>query len=87
MAEDPSVDASEWSRQTILAQLGPKNSKFQTKELARTLRRQICVSHPIHKYLNELPNNDLKLVYSKIDDMKRGLSNEPDYKKYGNCGC
>ena len=76
MAEDPSVDASEWSRAIILAQLGSENSKFQTKELARKLRRQICVSHPIHKYLNDLPNDQLKLVHSKIVDMKRDLNNE-----------
>ena len=76
MTEDPSVDASEWSRAIILAQLGSENSKFQTKELARKLRRQICVSHPIHKYLNDLPNNQLKLVHSKIVDMKRDLNNE-----------
>ena len=77
--DDLSVDVSSWTRQEVLSKLGKKpsgkkiRSRIDTKNLKRTLRRSICVSHPIHKLLNSLPKSDLKLAYSKVIQMKRRL--------------
>lgn len=78
---DPSIDVSEWSRPKIMARLQLKSAKITTKQLARRLRKKIVMSHPIHDYLNDLPSSELKLVYSKIIDMKRDLNNGHSYKR------
>ena len=78
---DPSVDFSSWSRQQCLQRLRLKSSNSATFQLKRTLRRSACVSHPLHKFLNDMPQEDLKLAYSKIVEMKVMLGSEALFNK------
>ena len=85
---DPSVDISNLSREEILSKLGShntnsdrNNTRKKTKDLKRTFERKIKVSHPIHKYLSDLRNNDIKLIFCKILEMNIGLRDGAKYDK------
>ena len=69
------------SRKEILAKLGLKNSSSASGHLQKSLRRKIKISHPIHKFLNGIPNNDIKLAYSKIIEMNIGLREGAKYHR------
>merc|ERR1712223_2163710 len=45
------------------------------------LRRSMMKSHPIHKFLATVSGIKIKLAYSKIVEMKRGLKNGYTYDK------
>ena len=82
--EDPSVDVTNLSRSELLSRLPQKtsNSKQVTEKLRPKLRKYIKDSHPIHKYVDDLLKEDVKLVFSKILFMKQKLKNNPSYRLY-----
>ena len=69
---DISIDVRNMTRTEILTQLDKSKTeqsscyfeKWATETLKRTLRKSICVSHPIHKFLENLPKDQIKLIHS-----------------------
>ena len=92
--EDPSVDISDFAdlgRKEILAKLGQSPSLHDgSDKLHIKFKKFLQKNHPIHGYLSQLSNNDLKLASLTIfgsagnydyDRIKRGVANEM-FKKF-----
>ena len=68
MEEDPSVDVSSKTRgeiQAELEQFGLKTNQ-NTAQLRNQLKNALMERHPIHEWLSELTNEDLKNRYQLI---------------------
>ena len=69
------------TRTELLEILQIPNPKTTIKKLHRKLKSLIKQSHPIHKFLDDLPKTVLNLVQTKVVELKRNAYEDYNYTK------